>query len=146
MNKTSIRDQFVEFYGNGSDGSAPRPDQWERILHRPPDQPITLVNFFKFREVADYGKELNDAPGTVAFDRYALVSVPTMERVGGKFLLIAPFQAALIGADEDWDLIAIGAYPNQRAFLDLYQDAGYRDAFVHRRAACLQQKVLIAAA
>jgi uncharacterized protein (DUF1330 family) len=66
-----------------------------------------------------------------------------MERVGGAFLLVAPFQASFVGQDEDWDLVAVGRYPNLQAFLDLHRDEGYRAAYRHRTAGCERQKVLI---
>ena len=144
MTDTSIRDQLVRWYGDGSSGAVPRPEQWDNVLNRNPDDSFTLINLFKLREVASYNGEENEISGQEAFDRYAAVSMPTMERVGGKFLLVAPFEASLIGNDDNWDLIAIGTYPSLQAFLDLYQDANYRAAFEHRTAACSAQKVLIA--
>jgi uncharacterized protein (DUF1330 family) len=143
MNKVDVQNELVGIYGDGSDGAAPRGDQWASILSRDPDEPVTLINFFKFRDDADYGEAVSGTSGKAAFDKYAAVSIPTMERVGGKFLLVAPFEASLIGENEEWDLVAIGSYPNQLAFLDLYQDAAYREAFKHRTAACARQKVLI---
>ncbi len=144
MNTDVIKNELVSLYGDGSDGAVPRPEQWARILGRAPDEGVTLINFFKFRETASYAGEDAGTSGNEAFNKYAAVSIPTMERVGGKFLLVAPFEASLIGVDEDWDLVAIGAYPNQQAFLDLYRDKAYREAFQHRTAACAAQKVLIA--
>lgn len=146
MTDKSIQDQLVEWYGDGSNGAVPRPEQWARVLGRNADQGITLINFFKFRDMANYVDEVIEISGKEAFDNYAAVSIPTMERVGGTFLLVAPFEGSLLGADEDWDLVAIGAYPNQQAFLDLYQDEAYREAFRHRTAACAAQKVLITGA
>ncbi|WP_415404071.1 DUF1330 domain-containing protein [Tateyamaria sp. SN3-11] len=146
MTSDSAINQLTAFYGDGVDGATPRPDQWTQIFTRDPDQPVTLINFFKFRETAHYAAGGPACSGREAFDAYAAVSIPTMERVGGSFLLVAPFEAVLIGAQEDWDLVAIGAYPNQQAFLDLYLDAAYRAAFTHRTAACAAQKVLIAGA
>lgn len=144
MNTEAIKNELVSWYGDGSDGAVPRPNQWARILERTLDEEITLINFFRFRETAQYHETEAGMSGSEAFDKYASVSIPTMERVGGKFLLVAPFEASLIGPDEDWDLVAIGAYPNLQAFLDLYQDEAYRNAFQHRTAACAAQKVLIA--
>ncbi len=144
MNKDAIQNQLVKWYGNGRDGAVPRPEQWARILGRDPDRGFTLINFFKFRQTAHYSGGGATVSGSEAFDKYAAVSIPTMERVGGKFLLVAPFAASLIGADEEWDLVAIGGYPNRQAFLDLYRDDAYRAAFKHRVAACAAQKVLIA--
>lgn len=141
--------QLCEWYGDGSDGSCPTAVQWARILAQPSGKPVTLVNFFKLRANAQYeenGVE-NDLPGSGddAFGRYAAVSIPTMEKVGGNFLHVGPFVGTFLGEDEDWDIIAIGAYPTLKSFLGLYTDKEYRKAFVHRTAACERQKVLICA-
>ncbi|MEP3277467.1 MAG: DUF1330 domain-containing protein [Stappiaceae bacterium] len=146
MNMTNSVDRFVDWYGDGSDGAAPGADQWSAILNRDPAQPLTLINFFKFNERAHYQGDGQALSGSEAFDLYAAVSIPTMQRIGGRFLLVAPFEATFIGASEEWDLVAIGSYPNLQAFLDLYQDENYRAAFAHRTAACARQKVLLAAA
>jgi len=151
--------KLLDWYGDGSDGSCPTPEQWSRILDRPVDRPITLINFFKLREKAHYDTPENtsannasadpgadaSASGMDAFNSYASVSMPTMERVGGTFLHAGPYVGTFLGDDENWDIVAIGAYPNLDAFLGLYTDAGYRTAFAHRVAACERQKVMICA-
>jgi len=148
MNKQA--QQFCEWYGDGHDGSCPTAKQWARILTCPPSQPITLVNFFKLRENACYGSSKTDRDvnisGNDAFNRYASVSIPAMENIGGKFLHIGPFVGTFLGDEEEWDVTAIGAYPNVKALVALYTDRAYREAFVHRTAACARQKVLICAA
>ncbi len=136
-------DQFLSWYGDGSDGSAPTPALWMRLVDWPADTPITLINLFKLRDAAEYGNGDEGGSGQEAFSRYAAVSMPTMERVGGKFLLVGPYQGMFLGADEDWDLIAIGQYPTVEACLALYGDPAYRAAFQHRTAACARQKVMI---
>lgn len=77
--------------------------------------------------------------------RYAAVSGPTLEKVGGRFLLSGPFETTLIGDDEDWDLVAIGSYPSREALLALFDDGAYRDAWGHRVAAVERQRVVVAA-
>ncbi len=140
--------EYIDAYGRGGDGNSPTADQWARILERPVTEPLTLINFFKFRTRANYGSGVEpdtSVTGAEAFNRYASVSIPTMERIGGRFLHVGPFAGSFIGADEDWDLLAIGAYPNLEALNALYSDAGYRAAFIHRSAACERQKVLVCA-
>lgn len=140
-------DQLVAWYGDGADGAGPTPAQWRHIVARPADSPVTLLNFFKLRAHAYYAKEAVDNPGTGqdAFDRYAAVSMPTLQKVGGKFLLVAPFEEMFVGEKEDWDLIAIGSYPDSAALLALFEDADYRAVFFHRTAACERQRVVVCA-
>lgn len=144
-------DRLVAWYGDGADGAAPTRAQWRALLERPADQPVTVVNFFKLREEAAYseGMETMSPPGASgkeAFDRYAAVSGPTLEKVGGRFLLLAPFEAALMGAEEDWDLVVVGTYPDSEALLALHEDADYRSVYPHRSAALERQKVFACSA
>jgi len=147
-NLEAALDRLTAGYGDGADGSAPTRAQWRALLQRPQDAPITLINFFKMRAAAVYSESASDPvpSGEQAFQRYAEVSVPTVEKVGGRFLLLAPFEFAFMGAHEDWDLVAIGSYPNATALLALLEDAGYRAAYPHRSAALERQKVLACAA
>lgn len=134
---------LVEAYGDGGDGHAPTPAQWQRILSRDPRNPFSLVNFFKFNETADYGDEsAPETSGKEAFQLYADVSVPSMHKAGGEFLAVAPFAGSLLGQDQDWDLIAIGKYPNLDAFIALYSNPDYVQAFRHRSAAVARQIVV----
>lgn len=136
--------QFLNWYGDGGSGAAPTAAQWRRLVDWPADTPITLVNLFKFRDTARYEDGRGDGgSGQDAFARYAEVSMPTMERVGGRFLLVGPYQGPFLGSDEGWDLIAIGQYPTVEACLALYADPEYRVAFHHRTAACARQTVMI---
>lgn len=141
--------QLVGWYGDGADGASPTAAQWRKILDRPMDSPVTLINFFKLRDQAHYENEAL-APavpdsGKAAFDRYAAVSMPTMKKIGGRFLLVAPFESGFIGADEDWDIVAIGTFANTDTLLSLWEDAGYHAAYPHRTAACGRQKVVVCA-
>ncbi len=147
-NLEAALDRLTAWYGDGADGTAPTRSQWRALLQRPQDQPISLINFFKMRDAAGYPTDSGQeaATGEEAFQRYAEVSVPTVEKVGGRFLLLAPFEFAFMGPGEDWDLVAIGSYPNAGALLALLEDAGYRAAYPHRSAALERQRVLACAA
>lgn len=113
------------------------------VLRRDPDAPFALINLFKFREMAAYGDDTLAISGQEAFQRYAAVSMPAMMGAGGSFLLVGPHHGSLIGPDPDWDMVAIGHYPDLQAFCALYQDAQYQAAFRHRTAAVARQSVMI---
>lgn len=135
-------DRLVGWYGEGSDGGAPTRAQWRSLLERPAETPITIVNFFKLRREAVYpDPAAATSSGQEAFDRYAAVSGPAMEKAGGRFLLLAPFEASFMGAEEDWDLVVVGSYPDNNSLLALHEDPDYRAVYPHRRAALERQKV-----
>lgn len=144
MNVNAKLESLLSRYGDGDSGNSPTHEQWARILERDPDQPLTLINFFKFRDVAEYDEaDQGDVSGEEAFQRYAEVSMPCMQAAGGEFLAVAPFAGSMLGPDRDWDLVAIGKYPNLSAFLALYENADYIAAFAHRSAAVLKQEVCV---
>lgn len=144
-NVSDMIDELVSVYGEGLEGTAPNAKQWAKIFNRGPARPITLVNFFKLRDTAKYpeGSALSGT-GKEAFDRYAAVSIPAVARAGGKFLVVAPCEGNFVGNDEDWDIIAVGAFPETKVFLSLWSDTEYQKCFFHRTAACEKQKVFIA--
>ncbi|MCI4663412.1 MAG: DUF1330 domain-containing protein [Neomegalonema sp.] len=140
--------RIIEIYGEGDNAGAPSQAGWRALGALPAAQPVTLVNFFKLREHAFYSDRSGAErviSGQAAFDRYAEVSMPSLAKVGGRFLLVAPFAAAFVGADLAWDLVAIGAYPQPSAVLDLFERPEYAEVFRHRTAACAAQRVSICA-
>jgi len=133
------------WYSREYGDAAPSAKQWERLLSRPVDAPVTIVNFFKMHDEAVYcTSESKALSGQEAFDQYAAVSIPALAKAGGEFLMVSPFEASFIGEEEDWDLIAIGSYPNTKAVFALFLDDNYKAAYAHRAAACIRQKVLLA--
>ncbi|HWJ67418.1 MAG TPA: DUF1330 domain-containing protein [Nocardioides sp.] len=124
----------------------PSADQWSRLLAVPTDRPVSLVNLFAFRELAAYD-DPTAAPttGRDAFDAYAAVSAPALDRVGGRFVHIGSHHGSLVGDEEAWDLVVVGEYPSVDALVALHEDPDYRAAYVHRVAACARQRVLISA-
>ena len=146
MDVNEFTSKFADWYGNGANGNCPTAVQWERVLTRPLDKPITLVNFFKIRPIAIYASGEQGVTGKEAFSHYASVSMPAMEQAGGKFLVVGSYQGSFVGTDEDWDLIAVGAYTNLEALIALHTDKAYRGCYRHRTAACERQKVFVCAA
>ncbi len=144
MNVNETLTSLINAYGEGADGNAPTPIQWRRILERDPTSSFTLVNFFKFKSQANYGsQDEHDISGREAFQHYADTSLPSMQNAGGEFLAVAPFAGSFLGQDQDWDLIAIGKYPNLEAFISLYSNPDYVQAFRHRTAAVARQAVVV---
>ena len=145
MNVNTTVEHLLELYGDVQSGNAPTRDQWNRVISRDPNASFALVNFFKFKAEAEYrgSSSQSYASGEEAFERYAAVSVPAMSEAGGEVLAVAPFAGSFLGEDEDWDLIAIGKYPNLKSFLSLYQNPKYIEAFGHRTAAVSKQAVFV---
>ena len=129
--------RLVEQYG---EKHGPTAGQWQRVLSGSAGSPITLINFFKLHATAADG-----GSGLEALMRYAAVSGPTLEKVGGRFLLSGPFETTFMGEDEDWDIVAIASYPDRAALIALHEDEAYQRAWSDRVAAVERQRVVIAA-
>ncbi|MEO1220015.1 MAG: DUF1330 domain-containing protein [Pseudomonadota bacterium] len=135
---------LADFQALGIDPLAFR-DTWQVLSELPDEQPVTLINFFRFRDKAAYPKtyagEDTNITGEEAFGRYAAVSGDCLKMAGGRFLLVAPFLRTFIGEAEEWHLTAIGTYPSADALARLFEQQDYREAYVHRLAACERERV-----
>ncbi len=142
-------ENLMSNYGDGSDGSSPTAEQWKALLKFPKDKPVTLVNFFKLRAVAEYGqgnREENNASGVEVFQKYSVMAAPFVAKAGGEFIYAGPVTGGFIGSDFDWTLVVIGAYPSPDSALALFEDPRYIETYVHRRAACERQYILVTTA
>ena len=134
MDRNRLADEYGLVVGSAGDVDA---------LERLGDGPITVVNEFQLRDVADY-PDGEACSGVEAMLRYGASSGACLEAVGGRFVAQALPTGALWGdSNGRWDLVVVAAYPNVEAFWALLEDANYREAFVHRRAAVARQRVTV---
>lgn len=111
-----------------------------RALKR--EGPIQMLNLVRFRDRAEYpdGREVS---GREAYAAYSRASLPIFQRVGGRQIWIAFPELLLIEpSTERWDLAFVADYPNGAAFVDMLQDAAYREAVRHRTAAVEDSRLL----
>jgi uncharacterized protein (DUF1330 family) len=132
--------ELVSLYGlNALDGMLPG-------LAELGEGPVTVVNHFALREVADYDDPtIGAGTGIEAMLRYAAVSGERVEAVGGRFLVQGLGAHALWGEDDHWDVLVVAAYPSVTSLVALLQDEDYKRAYVHRRAAVARQRVTVSA-
>ncbi|MES9854709.1 MAG: DUF1330 domain-containing protein [Candidatus Thiodiazotropha sp. L084R] len=138
-------EELVAMYGEGK--NYPTRSQWQRLIDGDMNQPLTVVNFFKLRELADSTLIQEAMTGEQAFAKYAETSVPKVTEVGGNFALRGVVESDFIGKDlENWHIIAIGQYPRRENFLELLSDKDYKKAFKYRQAAIESQNVFFISA
>ena len=143
-NRMQRIETIIAGYGCGASSGMPDRAAWAVVAALREDQPVTLINFFAFRDIAQYHGASDDpepVSGETAFGRYTDVSLGCVTEVGGHFLLVAPFGHGFIGPREHFDLAAIATYPSIENLLGLYELAEYRRAYPHRTAACRDQRV-----
>ena len=133
-------EELTALYGEGY--NYPSNNQWKTLFDGDLAHPLTVVNFFKLRQVADSALIQEPMSGEEAFAKYAETSVPKVAEVGGHFVLRGVVEGGFIGENlENWHIIAIGQYPKRENFIELLMDQDYKNAFKYRQAAVEKQNV-----
>ena len=133
-------EKFMAMYGEGR--NYPTRSQWQRLIDGDMSQSLTVMNFFKLRDMADSTIVEESMSGEQAFAKYAETSIPKVAEVGGYFALRGAVEGDFIGENlESWHIIAIGQYPRRENFLELLSDQDYKKAFRYRQAAVESQNV-----
>lgn len=97
------------------------------------DGPIYMVNFMKYKEVAEY-RDPADAEdglsGLEADDKYSPVEV--LERIGAH----VAFHGAVVAQSSvgEWDRMGIVKYPTRRSFIDMQNRPDFKKKYVHKEA------------
>lgn len=122
----------------------PTKDQFKALLKLPKDQPVSMVNLLKFKEVADGGRE----SGAAAYARYMENVAPLIQREGGRVVWMGEARSLYIGmaGTDDWDRVVIVEYPNPRAFIRMNSTEEYATVHPDREAGLERTVLLVSAA
>ncbi len=122
----------------------PTGEQFERFLSEGPDGPILMLNLLKFRDKAVYeeGQEEPARSGAEAYAVYSEVAMAKVAEAGGSLFFMSPTQAAVVGPDDEWDVVALVRYPGRGAFLTMVADPAYLAATHHRAAALADSRLI----
>jgi len=97
--------------------------------------PIVMVNLLRFRDQADYGDGEISCTGQQAYSTYSKAVIPLIFEVGGFPVWAGKVRSALlVGDDEQWDQVALIAYPSRKAFVDMHCNQAYVECVKHRNA------------
>ena len=120
----------------------PERDQFDAFKALPRDNPVTMLNLLRFREIAAYG-DGREATGAEAYAAYGRESAPVFHRVGGEIVWRGVPEIFLIAPPaKRWDLVFIARYPTANAFLEMVTDPQYREAVKHRQAAVRDSRLI----
>jgi len=98
-------------------------------------KPIVMVNLLQFRPQAEYGDGETSCSGEQAYSQYAKAVIPLILEVGGYPVWAGKVRSTLIGRNsEQWDQVALVAYPSRKAFVDMHLNQAYIDCVEHRNA------------
>jgi hypothetical protein len=97
------------------------------------DGPIYMVNFMKYKAVAQYRDPADAEDGLTgkdADDKYAPVDV--LERIGAH----VAFHGTVVdqGCAGEWDRMGIVKYPTRRSFIDMQNRPDFQKKYVHKEA------------
>jgi uncharacterized protein (DUF1330 family) len=124
----------------------PTREQFTEFAHGRPEGEVVMINLLHFARSGDAGPRADDATaGRGAYRDYSDQVVKMVEERGGKVIWTGRPEQVLIGDAEsdDWDLVALVAYPNRAAFVDMVTSPSYEQAHAHRERG-LDRTVLLA--
>lgn len=124
----------------------PGPDNMAAFMALPDDTPINMVNFLRYRDLAEYPDGHEHAgkgwSGRRAYEEYGRAIAVPFTKVGAKVIWRGAFQATTIGAaDEVWDDLLVVEYPSAKAFLQMIGDPEYQAGGINRTAALADSRL-----
>lgn len=126
----------------------PTREQFQALVARSIDGPVTMLNLLRYRDVADYSSQPALAPpdpisGEEAYRRYGRGVLPLLEAAGGEVVLDVTGGEFLVGpADEFWDSCLVVRYPDVAAFAAMTSSEEYLAIVGHREAALADSRLL----
>ncbi|MFM8946840.1 MAG: hypothetical protein ACKOJC_09070 [Actinomycetota bacterium] len=96
------------------------------------DRPIFMVNFMKYRAVADYSDRSTgvEFSGMEADDKYAPTEV--LADIGADVAFFGRVVAQ--GSADEWDRMGIVRYPTRRSFIEMQSRRDFKEKHVHKEA------------
>jgi hypothetical protein len=97
------------------------------------DGPIFMVNYMRYKEIADYGDASGPAiSGKEADDKYAPVDV--LARIGAHVAYFGDVIAPDDDGAEVWHRMGIVCYPTRRSFIEMQTRTDFKEKVVHKGA------------
>jgi uncharacterized protein (DUF1330 family) len=125
-------------------GVDPTPEQAQAFAEGAGNpEPVYMLNLLRFADRVEGAEE----SGLEAYARYAVLTQPHLERVGGEVVWAGECDDALIGpSDREWDVAAVVRYPSRAAFLEMVADPDYQETTRIRTAALADARLIPCAA
>lgn len=126
----------------------PTPESGAELFSRNISGEVVMLNFLRFREVADYSGTPELAPtehisGREAYQKYIEHTLPFLRESGGELVLLGEGGKYLIGPqDEHWDVVMLVRQRSLEAFIAFASNEGYLAGIGHRMAALEDSRLL----
>ncbi len=116
----------------------PTSHQLEEMVGADADQPFDMINLLKYRAIAVYESDNENAIGRTgreAYNEYGKVVLPQITALGGILAYRGSCKFHFVGDEnQDYDELIVVRYPSRRAYLDMFHSPEYQSAIVHRKA------------
>lgn len=124
----------------------PTPETLAAFGAWPDDEPIHMVNFLKYRDMAEYPDGHEHAgkgwSGRRAYEEYGRAIAVPFTKVGAQIVWRGAFNATTVGpAGEVWDDFLIVQYPSAKAFMAMIGDPEYQAGGINRTAALANSRL-----
>ena len=97
------------------------------------DGPVFMVNYMKYKEVADYGADSTEkVSGREADDRYAPVDV--LAKIGAQVVFHGDVVDQRGNTDTRWDRIGVVCYATRKSFVEMDRRDDFKEKHVHKAA------------
>ncbi len=122
----------------------PTPEQVQKLVAGPQDQPVVMINLLRFKPQADGPEE--GTSGQEAYRRYDVKMREFVESKGGRFIWVGRIDSQVIGEGGDgFHAAGLVEYPSRKAFLEIASDPYVREGIGAYREAGLESQWLLAA-
>jgi uncharacterized protein (DUF1330 family) len=112
--------------------------QLREISEADQETPFDMINQIKYRPVAIYESEIDNAlgrSGREAYQEYGKVALPKIIALGGSIVYVGKSDHLFVGdQSRGYDELIIVRYPSRKAYLKMFNSAEYQEAIKHRKA------------
>ena len=121
----------------------PTPEQMQKLMAGPPDQPVVMVNLLRFKPRADAAD--GGVSGQEAYMRYASKMREFVESKGGRFIWVGQVDSQVIGeGGEGFHTVLLVEYPSRKAFFEIVSDPYVQNDIGAHRESGLEMQWLLA--
>ena len=106
-----------------------------RLASTAPDEdgPVWMVNLMSYRREADYADGRDSTISGLEADDLYTPTAP-LAAVGAEIVFVAEVEDQLLGAEPNWDRVAVVKYPTRRSFIDMQQRDDFQRLHEHKDA------------
>jgi len=104
------------------------------------DQPVVVLNLYRFRDKAENGAGVDGLTGQEVFGRFAAKYREVGHEYGGEAMWLGEAKHSIVG--EEWDMVALMRYPSRGNLVRMLKDPRYAEVLKLRAAAIVDSRIV----